>query len=459
MSFARRSPLTSRSSRAIRCESTVEVPGRRPKSISGRFTQPRNDSAPTPSSRATRVITPQPPPVSQRISSTIRSGGTLSDPSPTRPSPWQKCEWIAAHAATIHGFATQVRQMRSRTRPSVKRMKPLSPRACRVLGSLLEKEVTVPATYPLTMNALRSACSQASGRDPILSLDEPEITTAVAELRTAGLARLVHASHGSRTVKHRQAATEQFELDEATRAVLTLLLLRGPQTPGELRSRSDRLHSFGSLDEVQDALTELGRRDDPLVVLLPRSPGHKEARWAHLLAGPVVEATGAASPTSTTKPEPIPVPPQVAALAAFVGAWVGRGDGNYPTIEPFTYTEEIDLRPVAGKAMLAYRSATRAEDGRTLHGESGFLRLVGDGLVELIVAQGSGIVEVAEGLLDRTEILLASRVLTGSSTAKAVTTTERRYQVDGDQLTYEIAMAAVGQPLLPHLRASLTRRP
>ena len=317
----------------------------------------------------------------------------------------------------------------------------------------------MPATYPLTMNALRSACSQASGRDPILSLDEPEITTAVAELRTAGLARLVHASHGSRTVKHRQAATEQFELDEATRAVLTLLLLRGPQTPGELRSRSDRLHSFGSLDEVQDALTELGRRDDPLVVLLPRSPGHKEARWAHLLAGPVVEATGAASPTSTTKPEPIPVPPQVAALAAFVGAWVGRGDGNYPTIEPFTYTEEIDLRPVAGKAMLAYRSATRAEDGRTLHGESGFLRLVGDGLVELIVAQGSGIVEVAEGLLDRTEILLASRVLTGSSTAKAVTTTERRYQVDGDQLTYEIAMAAVGQPLLPHLRASLTRRP
>ena len=337
-------------------------------------------------------------------------------------------------------------------------MEPLSPLACRVLGSLLEKEVTVPATYPLTMNALRSACNQASGRDPIMSVDEAEITAAVAELRTAGLARLVHASHGSRTVKHRQAATERFGLDTAARAILTLLLLRGPQTPGELRSRSDRLHGFGSLDEVQDALTEMVQRDDPLVVLLPRRPGHKEARSAHLLAGPVVETTGAASPSATARTEPIPVPSEVSALAAFVGTWAGRGDGNYPTIEPFAYTEEIDLRPVAGKAMLTYRSATRAEDGRTLHGEAGFLRLVGDGLVELIVAQGSGIVEVAEGLLDGTEILLASRVVAGSSTAKSVTAAERRYQVDGDQLTYEIAMAVAGQPLLPHLRATLNRR-
>jgi uncharacterized protein YceH (UPF0502 family) len=338
-------------------------------------------------------------------------------------------------------------------------MDPLSPPACRVLGSLLEKEVTVPATYPLTLNALRSACNQTSGRDPILSLDESEITVAVGELRDGGLARLVHASHGARMVKHRQAATERFGLDDAARAVLTLLLLRGPQTTGELRSRSDRLHGFSSLDEVQDALGDLARRDDPLVMLLPRRPGHKEARWAQLLAGPAAEATGAASPTPEAKPGAIPVPPEVVELAPFVGRWVGRGDGNYPTIEPFTFTEEINLRPIAGKAMLAYRSATRAADDRPLHGESGFLRLVGNGLVELIVAQGSGIGEVAEGLLDGTEILLASRVVNGSSTAKVVTATERRYQVDGDQLTYEIAMAAVGQPLLPHLRATLSRQP
>jgi uncharacterized protein YceH (UPF0502 family) len=322
-------------------------------------------------------------------------------------------------------------------------MEPLSPLACRVLGSLLEKEVTVPATYPLTMNALRSACNQASGRDPILTLEEPEVTAAVSELRAAGLARLVHASHGARTVKYRQAATELLGLDGPSRAVLTLLLLRGPQTPGELRSRSDRLHAFGSLGEVQDALSGLGRREEPLVVLLPRRPGHKEARWAHLLADPVA----------------ITVPPEVAPLAAFVGNWAGRGEGRYPTIESFAYTEEIELRAVPGKAMLAYRSATRAEDGRALHGESGFLRLVGEGLVELIVAQGSGIVEVAEGLLDGAEVLMSSSVVTGSPTAKDVTATERRYRVEGDTLSYELSMAAVGQPLLPHLRATLSRRP
>jgi hypothetical protein len=109
--------------------------------------------------------------------------------------------------------------------------------------------------------------------------------------------------------------------------------------------------------------------------------------------------------------------------------------------------------------MLAYRSATRAEDGRALHGESGFLRLVGEGLVELIVAQGSGIVEVAEGLLDGAEVLMSSSVVTGSPTAKDVTATERRYRVEGDTLSYELSMAAVGQPLLPHLRATLSRRP
>ena len=145
-------------------------------------------------------------------------------------------------------------------------------------------------------------------------------------------------------------------------------------------------------------------------------------------------------------------------MSAFVGEWRGGGDGVYPTISPFGYTEQIELRPVPGKPLLAYRSATRAtDDGRALHSESGFLRSVGSGSVELVVAQGAGIVEIAEGVVEGDEILLASTFVAGTATAKEVTATERRYRVAGDTLTYELAMAAVGQSLLPHLRAELHR--
>ena len=149
-------------------------------------------------------------------------------------------------------------------------------------------------------------------------------------------------------------------------------------------------------------------------------------------------------------------------LAAFVGSWAGAGAGSYPTIDAFGYAEQIEIRPVPGKPILAYRSATKAsDDGRTLHGESGFLRMVGAGDVELVVAQGSGLVEVAEGVVDATsdstELMLASVAVAGTSTAKQVTATERRYRVVADTLTYDLDMAAVGQPLLPHLHATLTR--
>jgi len=113
---------------------------------------------------------------------------------------------------------------------------------------------------------------------------------------------------------------------------------------------------------------------------------------------------------------------------------------------------------VPGKPMLAYRSSTRATtDGRALHGESGFVRLVDGGGVELVVAQGSGLVEVADGVLDGDELVLVSTGVTGTTTAKRVDATERRYRVDGATLTYDVAMAAVGQPLLPHLQATLHR--
>jgi len=134
------------------------------------------------------------------------------------------------------------------------------------------------------------------------------------------------------------------------------------------------------------------------------------------------------------------------------------GDDQWLAVEGFGYTEQIEFRPVPGKPMLAYRSATRArDDGRTLHGESGFLRVVGDGLVELVVAQGSGIVEAADGVVDGDELALSSTAVVGTGTAKEVTAVERRYRVAGDTLTYDLAMAAVGQPLQHHLRATLTR--
>ncbi len=165
----------------------------------------------------------------------------------------------------------------------------LDPTEQRLIGSLLEKERTVPDTYPMTLNGLRTACNQSSGRDPILHLSDLEVQSALDRLRSAGLTRVLHPSHGARQPKFRQVLDEVLALDPGQRAVLTLLLLRGPQTPGELRARSDRLHGFDSLAEVQAALEGLAARPDPLVRELERRPGQKEQRWVHLL-GPIAES-------------------------------------------------------------------------------------------------------------------------------------------------------------------------
>lgn len=352
----------------------------------------------------------------------------------------------------------------------------LDPVAIRVLGSLLEKELTVPASYPLTMNALLSACNQSSGRDPVMSVSSTEADAAIATMKTLQLVRMVHASHGARMVKYRQVADETLELDPPERAVMTVLLLRGAQTPGELRSRSERLHPFASSGEVERPLDRLAGRPEPLVRVLPRQPGHKEQRWVHLLGGEPVVAAMAAVPQRPAVPEPPPVTrrsagavsasgpgepfvPALVPLARFIGTWSGAGVGEYPTIDDFAYTEEIELRPVPGKPMLAYRSTTRAVDGgRVMHGESGWMRIVGDGGIELVISQGPGLVEISEGFVEGGDILLNSTLLAGSSTAKDVTATERRYSVDSDGLHYRIAMAAVGVPLTHHLQARLTRR-
>ena len=156
----------------------------------------------------------------------------------------------------------------------------------RILGCLVEKQLTTPEYYPLTLNALMAACNQKSNRDPVMSLTEGEITAAIDILRDKNLVYLFYGST-SRTVKYKHMLPQVFELDAAATAVMTLLLLRGPQTAGEIRGRSDRLHEFGGIGEVQETLDELARRQDPLVVKLERMPGQKEARYAHLLSGEI----------------------------------------------------------------------------------------------------------------------------------------------------------------------------
>lgn len=156
----------------------------------------------------------------------------------------------------------------------------------RVLGSLVEKQLTTPEYYPLTLNALTAACNQKSNRDPVMSLGETEILAATDNLRELNLVYLFYGS-GSRTVKYKHMVPSVYELDPQGTAVLTVLMLRGPQTIGEIRERTGRLFEFTDLNEVQSTLDELSRRDEPLLVKLERQPGQKEARFAHLLSGKI----------------------------------------------------------------------------------------------------------------------------------------------------------------------------
>lgn len=154
----------------------------------------------------------------------------------------------------------------------------------RVLGALLEKEQATPDYYPLTVNALIAACNQKSNRDPVTKLTETEVVEALDSLAKD---TLVWRSDGARTERWRQSISRRLELDPEEKACLTLLLLRGPQTPGELRSRSSRLHAFESIAEIEQALRRLAAEGRELVTELPRGPGQKENRWAHLMAGEV----------------------------------------------------------------------------------------------------------------------------------------------------------------------------
>jgi hypothetical protein len=156
----------------------------------------------------------------------------------------------------------------------------------RVLGSLVEKDATTPEYYPLSLNALVNACNQKSSRDPVMSLNEDEVRRALRSLNDKGLAGAV-SSADSRVPKYEHRIQEVFNFTRGETAVVCVLLLRGPQTPGELRTRSERMHRFEDLSDVQSTLQRLVQRQPPLVKMLPRQSGTKEARYVHLLAGDV----------------------------------------------------------------------------------------------------------------------------------------------------------------------------
>src|SRR6266478_7741794 len=162
----------------------------------------------------------------------------------------------------------------------------------RVLGSLIEKELTTPAYYPLSLNALVNACNQKSNRDPYMNLDEDAVREALRSLNQKELAGPADNME-SRVKKYEHRLQEAFNFTRHEIAILCELLLRGPQTPGELRGRAERMHRFEALQDVQSALQKLMQREPALVKVLPRQPGTKESRYAHLLAGDVVEAEAA----------------------------------------------------------------------------------------------------------------------------------------------------------------------
>lgn len=171
----------------------------------------------------------------------------------------------------------------------------LSPAETRVIGSLVEKEATTPEYYPMTLNALVNACNQKSSRDPVMSLDQMQVLQAIARLRDNGIVE-ERAEHGARASRYSHRFERLVAASPAERAVLTVLFLRGPQTPGEIRGRTGRLHEFKTPAEVELVLNALMTRPEPLVAKLPRATGLKENRYAHLFSGPVDGAAAAAAP-------------------------------------------------------------------------------------------------------------------------------------------------------------------
>ncbi|MBW3613804.1 MAG: YceH family protein [Actinobacteria bacterium] len=162
-------------------------------------------------------------------------------------------------------------------------MHELNPEEARVVGSLAEKQLTTPQYYPLTLNALVNACNQSNNREPVVSYSPATVEQTLSALRAKGLARVLHAGGGNRTAKYRHVLDEVLGLDRRELALVTVLMLRGPQTLAELRTRTQRMADFDDAGAVERDLARLAEREEPLVVLLDRQPGHKEPRYATTL--------------------------------------------------------------------------------------------------------------------------------------------------------------------------------
>ena len=162
----------------------------------------------------------------------------------------------------------------------------------RVLGALVEKDITTPDYYPLSLNALVNACNQKNNRDPVMTLDEDAVRAALDSLQVQRLAGPASGAD-SRVTKYEHRLQEVFNFDRREIAILCVLLLRGAQTPGELRGRAERMYRFEELEDVHATLDRLSQREPPLVAVLPRQPGTKESRYMHLLSGNVAPAESA----------------------------------------------------------------------------------------------------------------------------------------------------------------------
>jgi len=189
----------------------------------------------------------------------------------------------------------------------------------RVLGSLTEKDITTPDYYPLSLNALVNACNQKNNRDPVMNLDETAVREALNSLQEKRLAGPASGAD-SRVAKFEHRMQEVFNFDRREIAVVCVLLLRGPQTPGELRGRTDRMYHFEALEDVVSTLDRLAHREPPLVAILPRQPGTKESRYAHLFSGEVPEASVARAPSPATagSSDESPAPDRISHLEAEV---------------------------------------------------------------------------------------------------------------------------------------------
>lgn len=167
----------------------------------------------------------------------------------------------------------------------------------RVLGSLIEKDITTPDYYPLSLNALVNACNQKNNRDPVMTLDEDTVRQALNTLQEKRLAGPASGAD-SRVTKFEHRLQEVFNFDRREIAVVCVLLLRGPQTPGELRGRTERMYHFEALDDIVSTLDRLGQREPSLARILPRQPGTKESRYAHLFSGEMPEAASGQVPAA-----------------------------------------------------------------------------------------------------------------------------------------------------------------